>query len=90
MRSVLDSGVIPASELQLRELRLGGPTSGRAASDFLKQRLSSGNAFVSVSSPKNTLPAMFEESRKFARRVKSMRIGKQINTPVVSVACRAS
>ncbi len=80
MRSVLVSGVVPASQLQLRELRLGGPSSGRTASDFLELRLCTGDVFVSGSSPKNTLPAMFEEARRFARRIKSVRIGKQINS----------
>jgi hypothetical protein len=76
--------------LQLCELEPGASTTGRTASEFLQLRWCTGNAFVSGASPKNTLPAMFEESRKFARRIKSLRIGEQINAPVVSVACRAS
>ena len=90
MRSVLLSGVVPASELQLRELAPGVSTTGSTASEFLELRLRNRAAFVSSSSPKNRLPALFEDSRRFARRIKSMRIGEQINTPVVSVACRVS
>ncbi len=71
--------VVPSSELVLREFVSVPVESFGSASEFLAYRLRKSEAFASGASPKDTLPAVFEGLRHSARRLKTRRIGRQLN-----------
>jgi hypothetical protein len=50
-------------------------SSGCSASEFVMSRSRSRHQFAFEASPKTTLPAVFEKSRRTARRIKFKRIG---------------
>lgn len=71
--------VVPCGELVLREFVSVPSESSGSASEFLAYRKRKNKAFASGASPKDTLPAVFEGLRHSARRLKTRRIGRQLN-----------
>lgn len=84
---------VPVSELVLRgEALVSGPgaSPGRSASEFVQYRVSLSSAFVSAATPKRALPAVFDELRRKASRMKFQRIGAKAPDRIASSLRRSS
>ncbi|KUO67270.1 MAG: hypothetical protein APF80_02880 [Alphaproteobacteria bacterium BRH_c36] len=73
---------VSASELVLRDVAFvsgPAPRPGLSASEFLAFRQSRQSQFAPGASPKDTLPAVFEGSKRKASRMKFRFIGAQMS-----------
>ena len=76
-------GVVPTSELVLRDVAFVScpkERSGLSASEFLAFRVRRQSQFRACASPKDTLPAVFDELKHKASRMRFQRIGAKAST----------